>query len=283
MKYEVTDKGIIVTDLSQFDVRQIAECGQIFRYRYEQTQNNSLRCRFFSKDKTAEVNQFADYAEILTDDVTYFENYFDLERDYGEIKKNIASVEREDSPMTEALRYGGGIRILKQDLDEMFFSFIISANNNIKRIQGIIERLCEACGERKEWGYAFPTVKTLAEKSEKFFAEIGCGYRARYLSESAKMWAETDVQAMSELKTAELRKELLRFLGIGGKVADCILLFGFGRKDVFPTDTWIKKAYHDFFEEGHNDKDIPKVLTMRYGEYAGYAQQYMFFFRRENI
>ena len=272
-----SDKNsIIIKDLSCFNIRHILECGQIFRF-FEQPDGSF---RVFSKDKSAVIKQTEDEAVIYTDDPEYFTKFFDLERDYGEIKQKL----RDKPFMSEAIEYGGGIRILNQDKWEMLISFIISANNHIPRIKGIIQRLCERLGENKGDYYAFPTPEKMAQMDESFYASIGAGYRAAYLASTARQIANGfDLEEITLLNGNEGNKRLCKLLGVGPKVADCILLFGYHKQDVFPVDTWIKKVYKDVIGDNEpNNNAMRRKLIEMYGEYSGYAQQYLFFNKREN-
>lgn len=268
--------SIIIKDLSCFNIRHILECGQIFRY-LEQSDGSF---RVFSKDKSAVVIQERDMAQIITDDPDYFTKFFDLDRDYMQIKEEL----REKPFMREAIEYGGGIRILNQDKWEMLISFIISANNHIPRIKGIIQRLCESLGENKGDYFAFPTPQKMAEKGAEFYASIGAGYRAGYLASTAKAVADGfDLNEIDAMNGSEGNKRLCTLLGVGPKVADCILLFGYHKQDVFPVDTWIKKVYKDVVGDNEvNNVAMRKKLIEIYGDYSGYAQQYLFFNKREN-
>ncbi len=262
---------------ADFDAKQTLECGQIFRFDEKEDSSSEVRslgeyARVFP-EKDGEI-------EIVCTDEAYFRRFFDFGRDYGEIKKKLLSAGSET--LSAAMDYGGGIRILAQDLYETTVSFIISANNNIKRIKLIIERLCEAAGEKNEFGFSFPTRERLADKSVSFYESTGCGYRSEYLADTVGKLDEGFLSALSDMPTEEARKTLLTLKGVGPKVADCILLFGAGRKDVFPTDVWIKRVYHSAFEDGAADKDISRSLVRRFGELSGYAQQYLFYYYRGN-
>ena len=257
-----------------FNVRDTLECGQIFRYRqlFEDTY------AVFSRDKYAELTTKDGVVQVATADKDYFWHFFDLDTDYESKVRRISAI----SPlMQEAASFGKGIRILNQDLTEMIFSFIISANNNIKRIQLIVDRLCNALGEDTPFGKAFPTVEAMAAAPVQLYTSIGAGYRDKYLSETAKTLLNYDLNALSQLSSEQARKELLKFLGIGPKVADCILLFGLKRGDVFPVDTWLKKVYHEYFEQGHKDGEISRFFCNLFGEDAGLCQQYLFYFQRK--
>ncbi len=272
----IQKNSIIITELKDFDIRHILDCGQIFRYE----KLGEGEYKVYSKDKTCLVRQSEDNAVIESDDPNYFVNYFDLERDYGEIKQRLSG-----KPfMDEAMEYGHGIRILNQDKWEMLISFIISANNHIPRIKGIIGRLCTSLGENMGDYYAFPTPEAMASKDEEFYKALGAGYRAKYLAVTARLVADGfDLEAIDCMDGNTANKKLCTLMGVGSKVADCILLFGYHKQDVFPVDTWIKKVYKDVVgDDVDNNNVIRRKLIDIYGEYSGYAQQYLFFNKREN-
>lgn len=250
------------------------ECGQIFRYKAL----SPARYAVYSREKYAEAVQEGDVVQIFTDDGDYFWRFFDLESDYAGKVQRISAL----SPiMQEACSFGKGIRILNQDLAETIFSFIISANNNIKRIQQILERICQAIGEPTRHGFAFPSVEAFANSPAKLFASLGAGYRDKYLVQTAQMLQNYDLTTLANLDSPSARKELLKFCGVGPKVADCILLFGLKRGDVFPVDTWLKKVYHAYFEQGHKDSEISTFFCNLFGNDAGLCQQYLFYFQRK--
>ena len=261
-------------DSQYFNVRDTLECGQIFRYKHMGGEKYAV----YSQDKYAEVEQIGNKVVVKTLDKEYFWHFFDLDTDYAEKVKRISAI----SPlMKEAAEFGKGIRILNQDLTEMIFSFIISANNNIKRIQLIIERMCNALGRETEFGRAFPTVEDMAAQTVEFYTGLGAGYRDKYLLATAQKLLSYDLGALSMLDSSAARKELLNFMGVGPKVADCIMLFGLKRGDVFPVDTWLKKVYHNYFEQGHKDAEISSYFCNLFGNDAGLCQQYLFYFQRK--
>lgn len=274
------NNSIIIDDLKDFDIRHILDCGQIFRY----TKLDEGKYMVFSKDKRCVVEQTHDKAEISFDsekDRDYFWHYFDLDTNYSLIKSTL-----EDKPlMKEAVKYGHGIRILNQDKWETLISFIISANNHIPRIKGIIDRLCTKLGKNMGDYYAFPTSEAMASMDEDFYKSIGAGYRAKYLEVTSRKIAEGfDLDAIDKLDGLSANKKLCSLMGVGSKVADCILLFAYHKQDVFPVDTWIKKVYKDITGKVSIDiKKTRKDLLDIYGEdMAGFAQQYLFFNKRES-
>ena len=271
---KITEKGkITLHNAAHFDPRAAIECGQMFRYKRER--DGYL---LHSKDKLCHVRKDGGTVIIETDDTDYFGGYFDLGTDYGAITAALGGF----AELSECVRYGKGIRIFRQDLFETVISFIVSANNHIPRIKGIIERICEAAGRRLADGvYAFPEPCELARLTAADFAAIGAGYRAPYLAQTARDLAETDILGrIKRADTARKYKLLSTLKGVGPKVAHCIALFGLGVTDSFPVDTWIFKAL------GGGELDTPDKVRRhyqeRYGALAGYAQQYIFFHNREN-
>ncbi len=280
MKYQIkTDKYIQIFGKDDFLPADILECGQIFSYK-----KNEDTWEVFSKDKFAKIEENENGFLILTNDTTYFEIFFDLKTDYGKIKQKLSEFEILKKPIL----FGHGIRILKQDLFETLISFIVSANNNIKRIQLILGRIREKYGTKIGNFYAFPTREQLLGASAEDFAQLGAGYRAPYLWKVLRQIDEKTLHDWSDLPTAELRKNLIALAGIGPKVADCVLLFGFGRKDVFPVDTWIEKMFFKYYGKQFenrplNREKIRHILTGEFGFLSGYAQQYLFYFMRSGV
>jgi N-glycosylase/DNA lyase len=182
--------------------------------------------------------------------------------------------------LTKAIEFGRGIHILRQDALETVFSFLISQNNHIPRIKGIIERMCVGLGKDMGGYYAFPTLEAMAGAGEDYFSSIGAGYRASYLDRTAKTLLDRNFDSFKNLNTADLRSALMALHGVGRKVADCILLFGFNRFDVFPVDTWIKKVFEAEYKDVPADR-LSVMLVDRYGEYAGFVQQWLFYYKRE--
>ncbi len=271
--YRVENNIIYIIDTTSFCIKHICECGQLFRFE----RKNEHFYTIFSQNHYANIKKVESGYEIECSDAEYFVKYFDLDCDYNFIKNSF-----KNSIMEKAVEYGYGIRILKQDLFEMIISFIISANNNIKRIQKTINAICSKCGKDMGGYYAFPTLKRLNECDEDFFKSVGAGYRASYLVDTIKKLNSYDLEKLKGLDTKSARKELMSFKGIGRKVADCILLFGLSRQDVFPVDTWIEKVYRDYFYEGEKSREqISEFLTSLYKGLSGYAQQYLFYYKRE--
>lgn len=219
------------------------------------------------------------------------EEYFDLKRDYKKIKEELSKI---DENMKTSIEYGKGIRILNQDLWETIISFIISANNNIPRIKGIIEKLSKKYGKELEFEgkkyYTFPTPKELENVTVEDYRSLGLGFRDIRLYETTKMIIEKKVD-LQELRknpnTFEVREKLLTLSGVGPKVADCILLFSdLKRFEVFPIDVWVRRVMNDLYIKNPDEtkvskKQIEKIANEKFGNLAGLAQQYLFYWRRE--
>lgn len=283
MQYKKSKDKIIITDLTQFNPKHILECGQVFRFK--KINDDYI---VYSLDKKAviskiiENNKLVAY-QIQTKDVDYFEEYFALKQDYNLIKNNVLNLINSDF-MKDAIDFGYGIRILKQNYLEATISFVISQNNNIKRIQLIIENLCKNFGANMGDFYAFPTLRQLNKVTEKDFKKMGAGYRASYLVETIKWLNNFDYNNFINLSFDNQQKQILSVKGIGQKVADCIMLFGYYNMQVFPVDTWIDKVYREYFCKDKDEKldriKIRNSLVDIFKNYSGYAQQYLFYYRR---
>ena len=218
------------------------------------------------------------------------ENYFDLNRNYSKIKEKLSKI---DENVNLSIQYGEGIRILNQDLWETIISFIISANNNIPRIKGIIERLSQKYGKEIDWNgekyYTFPTPEELKNVKIQDFRDLGTGFRDIRLYETTRMVLENKVvlKELYNVDTLKARNELLTFSGVGPKVADCILLFSdLKRFDVFPIDVWVRRVMNELYiknpdETKVNKKDIARIAKEKFGDLEGLAQQYLFYWKRD--
>ena len=275
-----------------FKLKDIFECGQCFRWNEEKDgsytgiwKNNVMNITQKGQDIFFEgICLDGD----IKDEVS---KYFDLERNYEEIKEKLLKI---DENMQISVKYGEGIRILNQDLWETIISFIISANNNIPRIKGIIERISKAYGKEIKYKgksyYTFPSPEELKDVTIKEYRELGLGFRDVRLYETTKMILDKKVD-LDELRnnpnTLEVREKLLTLSGVGPKVADCILLFStLKRFEVFPIDVWVRRVMNDLYikepdEKKVNKKKIEKLANDKFGDLAGMAQQYLFYWRRE--
>ena len=263
-----------------FDPEQTLACGQTFRFE---------RCGggYFvvSADRACLVWREGNETHVRCEgrDEEYFHDYFDLGRDYAAVVSR--AVRRGIPVLAAAAEAGKGIRMLRQDPEEMIFTAIQTQNNHIPRIRAIVARLSESLGEARDFSgiryHSFPKAADLAQKDEAFFRAAGAGYRAAYLAETARAVARDGVERLFPLKTEDLRRELVKYKGIGEKVADCIALFGFARGDAFPVDTWIEKVYREDFGGSLTDRHkIAEDFRGEFGEDGGIVQQYLFHYKR---
>ena len=275
-----------------FNLKDIFECGQCFRWNEQEdgSYTGIWKENVVNIKKEREDFVFTGICENnnLEEEI---QKYFDLDRNYEEIKKELS---KKDEYMKTSIAYGKGIRILNQDLWETIISFIISANNNIPRIKGIIERLSKAYGKEIEWKgktyYTFPTPEELKDVTVKEYRDLGLGFRDIRIYETTKMILDGKVN-LKELKenpnTMEVREKLLTLSGVGPKVADCILLFSdLKRLEVFPIDVWVRRVMNDLYIQNEDEtkvgkKQIQKIARENFGDLAGLAQQYLFYWRRE--
>lgn len=270
LKYSIKKYQIQIFDNDEFNIKHILECGQVFRFK-----TTDFGYTLYAGVHKANVFCQKGTTTILCDDEKYFENYFDLKEDYAKIK----CVLKKDKTLIDAVEYGKGIRILKQEPLEMLISFIISANNNIPRIKKIIEKICKDFGTNCGDYYAFPTLKQLQTIPLNYFKDIKCGYRDSYLFKTIAMLSDEKLIEISKMSTNNARIELMKFMGVGTKVADCILLFGYHKTNVYPTDTWIKKDYLEKYNLNLSSKKISDFYVKKYGKLSGFAQQYIYYYK----
>ena len=280
-----------VENLDSFELKDIFDCGQCFRWNEQEDGSYTGVFKGNVLNVKKEGNKVI-FKGICNGDIKeVVEDYFDLNRDYEKIKETLSQI---DDNMKKSVEYGKGIRILNQDLWETIISFIISANNNIPRIKGIIERLSKNYGKEIEYNvekyYTFPTAEELKDVSVEEYRKLGLGFRDIRLYETTKMILNGEVD-LDELRnnpnTMEVRDKLLTLSGVGPKVADCILLFSdLKRFEVFPIDVWVRRVMNDLYiknedETKVNKKQIEKIAKEKFGDLAGLAQQYLFYWRRE--
>jgi len=201
-------------------------------------------------------------------------NYFDLNRDYSKINEEL----KVDSVMRNCIKKCDGYKIMNQDSFEMCISYIISQNNNVKRISKSIEKLCKAKGKKviynnKEY-YLFPNYEEIKGITTSELREYGVGFRDKYIRDFLDCYES--ISDIRSLDTPNAIKELMKVKGIGLKVASCILLFGYGRMDVFPIDTWAMKFISSNYNIKCDQKAIETFAKNKYGRYSGIAIQYMF-------
>ena len=280
-----------IENIKSFELADIFECGQCFRWNKQEdgSYTGVFNGNVMNVQKNGNTVTFKGICNGNIQEIV--EDYFDLKRDYEKIKEQLSQI---DEHLKTSIQYGQGIRILNQDLWEMIISYIISANNNIPRIKGIIERLSKAYGKEIEWNgekyYTFPTVEELKYVTVENYRKLGAGFRDIRLYETVHMILDKKVdleQMQNNPNTLEVREQLLSLSGVGPKVADCILLFStLKRFEVFPIDVWVRRVMNEIYikkqdETKVNKKDIEKLAHEKFGNLAGIAQQYLFYWKRE--
>lgn len=284
MKIERINNDLILNDVDHFNLKKTFECGQCFRW------DEVGKDEFIGvvDGKVIHIKEEDGVFTFYDTDKEYFDSflmeYFDFSLDYNEIDKKIST----DDHIKKCIEYGKGIRILKQDLFETIISFIISANNNIPRIKKIIGAICEKYGNEIDYKgnkyYSFPTYEDLKDVTKEEFHELKMGFRDKYLVDAIHKInsGEIDLDKLTNMPTLEAKKELMKIKGVGEKVSDCILLFSLKRLELCPMDVWVKRIFENryglsdlTFENGFN------LAKSNWGEYAGIAQQYLFYYERE--
>jgi N-glycosylase/DNA lyase len=265
------EKTVRLAGADELDIVKTFECGQCFRWNADG--DGVYTGAAFGTAARLRTENGAVY--IDTDDMTPWRDYFDLDTDYDAVSRGFMGI---SEYMDRCVGYGRGIRILRQDRWEALCSFIISQCNNIPRIKGIVERLCACFGEplefRGEILYSFPSAQTLAPLTPEDLAPLRCGYRAPYIIDAARLVADggLDLEALSCCCCGDSLKALKSINGVGDKVANCANLFGLGHLEAFPVDVWMKRALREHFP--------PDFDPAVFGENAGLAQQYIFYYAR---
>ncbi len=287
----MTEQKYILKNQESFELKHIFECGQCFRW----NENEDGSYTGVIKQGVIRVEKKENeiiFEGILDGEIQeIIEQYFDLKRNYDKIKMQLSNI---DKYLKNSIEYGEGIRILNQDLWETIISFIISANNNIPRIKGIIERLSRKYGRKVVWRqkeyYIFPTSEELKDASIDDFRSLGLGFRDKRVYETTRMILEKKVdleKLHTETDTIKVREKLLILSGVGPKVADCILLFStLKRFDVFPVDVWVRRVMNELYIKNEDEtkvskNEIMKLAKEKFGDLEGIAQQYLFYWKRE--
>lgn len=280
-----------IENIKSFELADIFDCGQCFRWNKQEdgSYTGIFRKNVINVQKQKNTIIFKGICDGEIKEIV--EDYFDLKRNYEEIKNKLSQI---DENVKTSIEYGQGIRILNQDLWEMIISYIISANNNIPRIKGIIERLSKTYGQEIEWNgekyYTFPTPEELKDVTVEDYRKLGAGFRDIRLYETVHMILDKKVnleEMQNNSNTLEVREQLLTLSGVGPKVADCILLFStLKRFEVFPIDVWVRRVMNELYiknedETKVNKKEIEKLAHAKFGNLAGIAQQYLFYWKRE--
>ncbi|WP_027626677.1 DNA-3-methyladenine glycosylase family protein [Clostridium lundense] len=288
-------KAVIVKNVQNFELPHIFECGQCFRWN-KQENGNYIGVAF---GKVIEIEKKDSDVIIYNTDKKEFSqiwvNYFHLHRDYSEIK----SILSRDNLLKKSVDFGYGIRLLQQDPFELIVSFIISANNRIPMIKRAIENISKKWGEAISYKgniyYSFPTIDKLSEATEEELEECGTGFRAKYIKDTVEKIHNNinpqsveynelfDINWIKVQDDDKCHTSLQNFMGIGPKVADCIMLFSMGKYSAFPVDVWVKRAMQHFYlAPDVSLKKIRDFARNKFGELSGFAQQYLFYYAREN-
>lgn len=279
------EKGnLILKGVRDFDLVQTFDCGQCFRWERSGDTFFGIACGLPLK-----ISQKGDVITLYSTTKDQWDKlwsrYFDMSRDYGKIKRQLSA----DPVMKEASGFGGGIRLLNQEPFECLISFIISASNNIPRIKKIIDSLCTNFGDKVTYlgkdFYTFPTPEKLAGLELSDLAVIKAGFRDKYILNAAKAISGgmTDLECLKSASYEYAKGELLKLSGVGNKVADCVLLFSLEKYASFPVDVWIKRIMEHCYFDGEQDKEtISAFAGNKFGELGGFAQQYLFYWAREN-
>lgn len=275
MHYANTKSGVVLHDVDSFSMEHIINSGQCFRWKKTATDtyegvakgHHLTIIQHPGEDSALFKCSLAEFKNLWYD-------YFDFGRDYQSIKNKVPE---SDAFLTSAVRFGSGLRILNQDAWECLITFIVSQQNNIPRITGIIDRLCNTFGELKEKGgiryRCFPSPQQIIDKYH-LLGNIGLGYRDKYvLAAAIKVSDELyNLEDLREVDSITCTNRLKEFYGVGDKVANCISLFGLGHTDAFPIDVWIRRIIDEYY---NGDFDIAQ-----YSPYSGIIQQYMFYYGR---
>ena len=281
------EQTYVLKNIESFEPIHIFECGQCFRWN---KQEDGSYTGIFGNNviNVKKENDKIFFTGICDGDIKKIcSAYFDLKTNYEEIKIKLAKL---DKYLDNSIKYGTGIRILHQDLWETLISFIISANNNIPRIKGIIERISMAYGNKIEFQgkayYTFPSAEQLASVSVADFRKLGLGFRDVRVYETVQKTLRKEInleQLKNETDVEKLREKLLKIPGVGPKVADCIMLFSLQKYQVFPVDVWVRRVISELYFENKEQqpKTIQKFAKEYYGNLAGLAQQYLFYWRRD--
>lgn len=300
-KVESSENGIIIRGVKNFNLKHIFECGQIFRF--EEIDNDNFIVIAFGK--LIELVQRNNDVFIYNTTEEEFEeiwlNYFDLDTDYSIIKEELSK----DNLLKESIEFGYGIRVLNQEPFEMLLSFIISARNNIPSIKKTVNKICEKWGNEIQYKnkiyYSFPRIEQIKDATLEEIKNTGASFRSKYLIDTIKnVYNSTkynsnlkeedklklkkyDLNYIKGLNDDECHVALQEFKGVGSKVADCIMLFSMNKSSAFPVDVWVKRAMMHFYnaEEGSLNK-IRIFARNKFGEFSGFAQQYLFYYAREN-
>jgi N-glycosylase/DNA lyase len=295
------DDYIIIEEVENFKLKHIFECGQIFRF--EEIQENNFIVIAFGKliEVKEDGNNIIIYNTTEEEFNKIWLKYFDLDRDYTIIKEELSK----DVLLKQSIEFGYGVRVLNQDPFEMLLSFIISARNNIPSIKKTVNKISAKWGKEINYKgktyYAFPNIYEIKDATLEEIQETGASFRSKYIIDTIKnaynsimerensdadeknIYSKYDLNYIESLSDDECHSALQEFKGVGSKVADCIMLFSMEKTSAFPVDVWVKRAMIHFY--GAEDSSLNKIRIFarnKFGKLAGFAQQYLFYYAREN-
>ncbi|MBC5625720.1 DNA-3-methyladenine glycosylase 2 family protein [Clostridium sp. NSJ-49] len=292
---QIDDNSIMIKGVKNFDIKQILECGQCFRWEKISDTNYIV----VAYRRVIEIVQNGDDVTIYNTNLNDFEeiwkDYLDLNTNYSELKEELAK----DEILRKSVEFGYGIRILNQEPFEMLISFIVSARNSIPAIMKTIKKISERWGDKIEYKgntyYAFPTPEQIKDATLEEIKDTGASFRSKYILDTIGKVNEAlenpdneelkiyNLDYIKSLNTDECHVALQQFMGVGAKVADCIMLFSMAKKSAFPVDVWVKRAMIHFYLAP--DVSLNKIRVFgrdKFGELSGLAQQYLFYYAREN-
>ncbi len=279
------DNYVVLEGVKNFNIKQVVECGQCFRWK-KVTDSNYIGVAY---GRVIEVVQEDDKIQILNTTEEDFNNiwqeYFDFNRDYSEVKDKLI----DDELLKKSMEFGYGVRVLNQEPFEILISFIISARNSIPVISKTINNISKKYGTKLQYKgedyYTFPTIEQLSIATEDDIRETGASFRSKYIVDTVRRLkdGELSLEEIMALNDDECHTKLQEFKGVGAKVADCVMLFSMKKTSAFPVDVWVKRAMIYFYDA--KDSSLNKIRIFardRFGELSGFAQQYLFYYAREN-
>ena len=280
------NNNIVLKNVTDFDIEQTLECGQCFHFvRLDVDKKDYVLSAY---QKMLHISQNGDeiilFNTSMEDYNTIWKNYFDLERDYKSIKQDLLS---HDNTLKEAIETMSGVRILNQEFFETLISFIISQNKQIPHIKKIVSDISTKygnyLGECNDVNvYAFPTLEQMSGVTVEDLKELKTGFRAPYIVDAVQKVKDKtiDEAQLRQADVQECEQLLTQIKGVGAKVANCTMLFGLGKTQAFPVDVWIKRIMEHLYFNGEDTpkEKIAEFAKERFGEYGGYAQQYLFYY-----
>ncbi|MEE0271810.1 MAG: DNA-3-methyladenine glycosylase [Coprococcus eutactus] len=289
MKVSCENNIVTVDGVNDFTLSQILECGQCFHFDKldEEVYEVVAFGRAVKMEQTDKVLRI--YGSSMEDYEGIWKLYLDMDNDYGLIKQ---SVIKADGALKTAVDEKSGIRILNQDFFETLISFIVSQNKSIPQIKQCVKKIShrfgdEVIGYNGEAFYVFPDVQRLHDATEEELRECKVGFRAPYIKNATEAVYSGAVtkEKLDELDIAQARELLMTIKGVGEKVANCVLLFGLGRREAFPVDVWMKRIMEQMYFDGKDTKkqDIEAFAVNKFGDLGGYAQQYLFDYARTTL